>query len=150
MKNTSRKAREEESAIVKALVARGYRARRQPGSGNRAIDLQHDVLWHDSPAGKLHIEDKYRAKSLWKSLEKWRGGADILTLREAGGQRMAFLPLDLLLGLVGPADEQYGVRVALPNGSETVAPESPKARIGGSPIPSRPFPKQRRPFRRGG
>ncbi len=106
-KNTAAIGKREERAIVKDLQALGYDCRRQPGSGNRAVDLQHDVCWFDSPAGKLHIEDKYRDKSQWQRLEAYRAGADILTVRcHAGrtgqnGERMAFLPWSLLLELVG-------------------------------------------------
>lgn len=108
-KNTARIGKDDERQIVKDLEKLGYAARRQPGSGNRAVDLQHDVLWLDSPAGKLHIEGKYRSECAWKVLEKWRAGADILTVRcdarKSGqeGQRMAYLPWDLLLRLVGEA-----------------------------------------------
>ena len=105
-KNTAQIGKREERAIVRDLERLGYRCRRQPGSGNRAVDLQHDVLWHDSPAGKLHIEDKYREKSQWQRLENYRAGADILTVREARGERMAFLSWDLLLRLVGEAEER--------------------------------------------
>ena len=135
-KNTAQIGKREEREIVKDLEARGYRARRQPGSGNRAVDLQHDVLWQDSPAGKLHIEDKFRRNSQWKTLEGYRAGADILTVRCDGrvagqdGERMAFLPWKLLLELVGEAPDP----VYLHKG------EWPK----GQKIPSRPFPKTQR------
>ncbi len=108
-KNTSRIGKDDERMIVNDLEKRGYKARRQPGSGNRAVDLQHDCVWFDSPAGKLHIESKYREDCKWKALEGWRAGADILTVRcdarKSGqeGQRMAFLSWDLLLALVGDA-----------------------------------------------
>ena len=119
-KNTAAIGKREERQIVKDLQALGYDCRRQPGSGNRAVDLQHDVLWLDSPAGKLHIESKYRTESSWKVLERWRSGADVLIVRcnaterneqgqfERGkdGEAMAFLPWKLLLELVGRADEQ--------------------------------------------
>ncbi len=111
-KNTSRIGKREEREIVKDLERRGYSVRRQPGSGNRAFDLQHDVVWRDSPLGTLHIEDKYREKSQWQRLEGYRGGADILTLRcddrhaNQSGERMAFLPWKLLLDLIGDADER--------------------------------------------
>ena len=105
-KNTSQIGKREERQIVKDLEKLGYRCRRQPGSGNRAVDLQHDVLWHDSPAGKLHIEDKYREKSQWQRLENYRAGADILTVRAARGPRMAFLEWDLLLRLIGNSEER--------------------------------------------
>jgi hypothetical protein len=108
-KNTSRIGKADERMIVKDLEALGYRARRQPGSGNRAVDLQHDVVFLDSPAGKLHIEGKYRKDCAWKTIEAWRSGADILCLRcdarQSGqeGQRMAYLPWSLLLRLIGDA-----------------------------------------------
>jgi len=108
-KNTSRIGKDDERMILKDLEAKGYRARRQPGSGNRAVDLQDDIVWFDSPAGKLQIEAKYRDKCQWKTLSGWKSGADILTVRchanRSGqeGQRMAFLSWDLLLTLVGDA-----------------------------------------------
>lgn len=108
-KNNSECGKREEREVVKDLETAGYRARRQPGSGNRAVDLQHDVLWHDSPAGKLHIECKYRDQTQWARLQNYRDGADILTLRchanrkGQDGERMAFLSWDLLLRLVGEA-----------------------------------------------
>ena len=105
-KNTAAIGKREERQIVKDLQKLGYDCRRQPGSGNRAVDLQHDVLWKDSPAGKLHIEDKFREKSQWQRLEGYRAGADILTVRAARGPRMAFLEWDLLLRLVGNAGDR--------------------------------------------
>lgn len=108
-KNTSRIGKDDERMILKDLESKGYRARRQPGSGNRAVDLQDDIVWFDSPAGKLQIEAKYRDKCQWKTLAGWKSGADILTVRchanRSGqeGQRMAFLSWDLLLTLVGDA-----------------------------------------------
>ena len=109
-KNTSRIGKREENQIRKDLEDRGYSARRQPGSGNRDIDLQDDVVWKDSPAGKLHIESKFKgydkdgvSKERWKTLLTWKQGADILCVRAAGKQRYAFLSWNLLLELVGPA-----------------------------------------------
>ena len=110
-KNTARIGKREEREIVKDLERRGYTCRRQPGSGNRAVDLQHDVVWQ-SPIGTLHIEDKYREKSQWQRLEGYRAGADILTLRcdarHAGqdGKRMVFMSWELFLGLIGDAGER--------------------------------------------
>ena len=108
-KNNHDIGKREERQIVKDLEKLGYRARRQPGSGNRAVDLQHDVCWLDSPTGKLHIESKYRETCAWKVLEKWRAGADILYLRCDGrrngqdGQAMAYLPWEILMQLIGEA-----------------------------------------------
>ena len=99
-------SRREESQIKKDLQKLGYQVRKQPGSGNRDITLQHDIWWGDSPQGALLIEDKYRTENGWKTLEKWKQGADILTMRCAGGERMAFLSWDLLLRLVGEAAER--------------------------------------------
>ena len=137
-KNTSRIGKDDERQIVKDLEKRGYKARRQPGSGNRAVDLQHDVLWHDSPAGKLHIESKYREACAWKVLEKWRAGADILTVRcdarRSGqeGQRMAFLSWDLLLALVGDAAVRDDL--ASLQAMSVVAGIIEKGDLGGIPI----------------
>lgn len=107
-KNTAAISKREERQIVKDLRALGYRARKQPGSGNRDITLSDDVVWFDTNVCReVHIEDKYREKCLWKSLLKLKGGADILTLRQARGERMAFLPWALLLELVGEAMPEY-------------------------------------------
>lgn len=111
-KKTARIGKDDERQIVKDLEGAGYRARRQPGSGNRAVDMQHDVVWLDSPAGKLHIEGKYRRDCAWKVIDKWRGDADILTLRCDGrvagqdGDRLAVLKWSTLLALVGEAAER--------------------------------------------
>ncbi len=102
-KNRARKGREEETQIVKDIAARGYKVRRQPGSGNRAVDLQHDVVWFDSPVGKLHLESKYKVNPTWKTCENDRDGADILLMRSRNGRRKAYLDWDLLLALVGDA-----------------------------------------------
>ncbi len=111
----------EERQIVKDLERLGYRARKQPGSGNRDITLQHDACWLDSPIGTLHIEDKYRTESQWKRLETYKQGADILTLRCSGGERMAFLSWDLLLQLVGSAADRSENLADLPS----VEPDKP-------------------------
>lgn len=121
MKNQVAMSKREERSIVRDLTDKGYSARRQPGSGNRAVDLQHDICWRDSPIGTVLIEDKYRDKNQWKTLDGWRQGADILTVRCARGERMAFLPWETLLAL-------------LPQGE---AEEPPKRKI-----PSRPFQKR--------
>ncbi len=115
-KNTAECGKREERSIVKSLEGKGYSARRQPGSGNRAVDLQHDILWRDSPIGKIHIEAKYRDKSQWRTLEGWQAGADILTVRAARGERMAFLSWDLLLQLVGSAADRSEVAADLSSG----------------------------------
>ena len=139
-KNTAAIGKREERQIVKDLQALGYDCRRQPGSGNRAVDLQHDIVWKDSPAGKLHIEDKYRDKSQWQRLEAYRAGADILTVRcHAGrtgqnGERMAFLSWKLLLELVGQAKGRIGIvppeqgRCEIPHWAEQWIVDSDRAK----------------------
>ena len=108
-KKTHRISYREETQIVEDLRSKGYQARRQPGSGNRANDLQNDIVWFDSPQGRLEIESKYRETCQWNTLEGWRGTADILVVRcdarKAGqnGEPMAFLPWKLLLELTGEA-----------------------------------------------
>ncbi len=136
-KNNAECGKREERSIVKDLESKGYSARRQPGSGNRAVDLQHDIVWKDSPIGKLHIEAKYRDKSQWRTLEGWQAGADILTVRAARGERMAFLSWDLLLQLVGSAADRSEIAADLPetqaiievgpkgSGSQVTTPDKP-------------------------
>lgn len=141
-KNTSAIGKREERDLVRSLAKHGYAGRRQPGSGNRGVDMQHDVVWQASPAGRLLIEDKYRDKSQWKTLERWRAGADILTVREARGQRMAYLTWDLLLALTGPADERGAERPEL--GQVAITPGAAEGRYRRPTIPSRPFPKKQR------
>lgn len=123
-KNTAQIGKADERMIVKDLERLGYRARRQPGSGNRAVDLQGDVVWLDSPMGRIGIEAKYRQDCAWKTLETWRAGQDILTVRcdarkgDQNGQRMVFMSWELFLELVGenarrlPPDE-YGNQLTL-------------------------------------
>ena len=117
-KNTAECGKREERAIVKDLTARGYRARRQPGSGNVDPTLPHDVVWEDSPIGKLLIESKWRSSCGWKTLLKWMEGAPILTLKCGAGQnqhvttvnadsdRYVFMKWDTLLALIGSASER--------------------------------------------
>ena len=120
-KNNAECGKREERAIVKDLESKGYSARRQPGSGNRAVDLQHDIVWRDSPIGKLHIEAKFRDKSQWRTLEGWQAGADILTVRAARGERMVFMSWDLLMQLVGSAVDRSELAADLP----PVEPDKP-------------------------
>ena len=146
-KNTSRIGKDDEREIVKDLEKRGYRARRQPGSGNRAVDLQGDVVWLDSPVGRLTIEAKYREICAWKTLDKWRAGQDVLSLRcddrrkDQDGTRLAVMPWELFLDLVGERVEipsvadVYGILADPPR-------QKPKRKIQ-----SRGFSKDKRPMR---
>ena len=146
-KNTSRIGKDDEREIVKDLEKRGYRARRQPGSGNRAVDLQHDIVW-ESPAGRLHIESKWRKESQWKTLEGYRAGADILTLKCDGrmqqhSQRMVFMSWELFLDLVGEHQEENwepSEQIWLPGGSNYTTEKPPKPKTN---RPKRKFPKSR-------
>ncbi len=116
----------EQLAVAAYLERLGYRTRQQPGSGNKDITLQNDVVWHDSPIGHLEIECKWREKSLWKSLLKWMGGADILTLKchenrkDQDGRRYAVLRWDTFMALVGDAAQRaeaadLGAQIATPD-----------------------------------
>ena len=104
----------EEKEVVLDLIKLGYRARRQPGSGNKAVDLQHDCVWHDSPIGKLHIECKFKSKATWKTCENDRDGADILTMRESHGKRMVYMDWATFLQLVGSAADRSEIAADLP------------------------------------
>ena len=110
----------EQRAVEKSLNDLGYRTRQQPGSGNRDITLQNDVVWHDSPIGHLELECKWRETSLWKSLLKWMGGADLLTLKchenrkDQDGRRYVVLRWDTFLALVGSAADRSEIAADLP------------------------------------
>ena len=147
-KNTADVGRRDERQVIKDLEKRGYNARRQPGSGNRAVDLQHDIVW-ESPLGRLHIESKYRRDSQWKMLENYRAGADILTLRchkqvtGQNGQRMVFMSWELFLDLVGEHQEENwepSEQIWLPGGSNYTTEKPPKPKTN---RPKRKFPKSR-------
>jgi len=148
-KNTAQIGKADERMIVNDLEKLGYRARRQPGSGNRAVDLQHDVVWQDSPVGRLHIESKYRRDSQWKRLETYRAGADILTLRcdqrlsGQDGQRMVFMSWELFLDLVGEQATEAAPLKAEFDSSGKMIGMKPKRKIQ-----SQGFQKGHRPMRR--
>lgn len=114
-KNTAACGKRDERELVKDLKARGYEARRQPGSGNVDPTLPHDVVWEDSPIGKLLIECKWRATCGWRTLLTWMEGAPILTVKcsQAGANqhkiagdetdRYVFMKWDTFMALVGDA-----------------------------------------------
>ncbi len=128
----------EQKDVEKTLNRLGYRTRQQPGSGNKDITLQNDVVWHDSPIGHLEIECKWREKSLWKSLLKWMGSADLLTLKchenrkDQDGRRYVVLRWDTFLALVGDAAQRaeaadLGAQIATPDKPWLTEPETPAA-----------------------
>jgi len=114
-KNTAACGKRDERELVKDLKARGYEARRQPGSGNVDPTLPHDVVWTDSPIGKLLIECKWRTTCGWRTLLTWMEGAPILTVKcsQAGANqhkvsgdetdRYVFMKWDTFMSLVGDA-----------------------------------------------
>ena len=124
-KNTAECGKRDERELVKDLTVRGYRARRQPGSGNVDPTLPHDVVWEDSPIGKLLIECKWRASCGWKTLLTWMEGAPILTLgcdrrRQQDSERYVFMRWDTFMALVGDAAQRaeaadLGAQIATPD-----------------------------------
>lgn len=133
-KNTAECGKREERAIVKELERHGYRARRQPGSGNVDPTLPHDVVWEDSPIGKLLIESKWRASCGWRTLLKWMEGAPLLVLKSSGagsnqhqsvgpeGERYVFMKWDTLMALVGDATQRAE---AADLGAQVTTPDKP-------------------------
>ena len=107
-KNTAECGKRDERELVKDLIGRGYSARRQPGSGNVDPTLPHDVVWEDSPIGKLLIECKWRATCGWRTLLTWMEGAPILTVKCDGrrgqdSERYVFMKWETFMELVGDA-----------------------------------------------
>jgi len=78
--NTTRKGKRGERSVVKLLEDAGIPARRQPRSGS-IEGLPHDVI-ATLDDGHLSVEVKARRVSGWRTLEKWRDGADMLLLLE--------------------------------------------------------------------
>ena len=134
-KNTAECGKRDERELVKDLTARGYSARRQPGSGNVDPTLPHDVVWEDSPIGRILIECKWRATCGWRTLIKWMEGAPILSVKAIGsvqdaktgrmvsnpeGDRYVFMRWDTFMALVGDAAHRaeaadLGAQVAMPD-----------------------------------
>ena len=119
----------EQKAVAATLEKLGYRTRQQPGSGNRDITLQNDVVWHDSPIGQQEIECKWREKSLWKTLTDWltKDGADMLTVKchenrvGQDGERYVFMRWETFLQHVGSAADRSEHLADLPS----VEPDKP-------------------------
>ncbi len=125
-KNTAECGKRDERDLVKDLKARGYSARRQPGSGNVDPTLPHDVVWEDSPIGRLLIECKWRATCGWRQLLTWMEGAPILTVtcdkrRDQDGDRYVFMKFDTFMALVGSAADRSEIAADLPS----VEPDKP-------------------------
>jgi len=81
-KKVAQMGKREERAIVKLLAEiEGVKARRVPGSGSFEGTEDSDVI---AKIGQTTIEHevKARTQSGWKTLEKWRDGADVLVLVE--------------------------------------------------------------------
>ncbi len=78
--NTSRKGKKGERMVVKLWESIGIASRRQPRSGS-IEGLPHDVI-STLDDGELSSEVKQRRTSGWKTLDKWRDGADVLFLLE--------------------------------------------------------------------
>ncbi len=126
-KNNAECGKRDERELVKELKARGYSARRQPGSGNVDPTLPHDVVWEDSPIGRLLIECKWRATCGWRQLLAWKDGAPILSLkcddrRNQDSERYVILRFDTFMSLVGDAAHRAE---AADLGAQIVTPDKP-------------------------
>ena len=125
-KNTAECGKRDERDLVKDLKTRGYEARRQPGSGNVDPTLPHDVVWEDSPIGRLLIECKWRTDCGWRTLLRWMEGAPILTLKcnavlSQDSDRYVFMKWDTFMALVGSAADRSEIAADLPS----VEPDKP-------------------------
>ncbi len=125
-KNTAECGKRDERELVGDLKSRGYSASRQPGSGNVDPTLPHDVVWEDSPIGRLLIECKWRATCGWRTLLTWMEGAPILTVscdgrRDQDSDRYVFMKWDTFMALVGSAADRSENLADLPS----VEPDKP-------------------------
>ena len=94
MKAASAKAkgRRLEQQVVDELTAIGFECRRQPGSGIYQ-GFDHDVVLE---RGRPFIIECKSRKEGWKTLERWRGKADVLVLKVDRGQPFVYMPLSVL------------------------------------------------------
>lgn len=96
-RNLARVGKRVERIISKRFRALGFRSRRVPGSGSIEGTEDGDVLlWLDG-LGKIEHEVKARNESGWKTLERWRDGADVLVLWELGHPDRARVFMELAL-----------------------------------------------------
>tara|TARA_R110002020_G_C16290907_1_gene772426 strand:- start:1079 stop:1393 length:315 start_codon:yes stop_codon:yes gene_type:complete len=86
-----------EHMLVKQLNKNGIKCRRQPMSG--AIpDFPHDIEIQEP---RMSIEVKGRANGEgFKTLEKWKGEADILALHKDRGTTLMCLDINLFMELM--------------------------------------------------
>jgi hypothetical protein len=102
-KFSKRKGYRVEAKLVKELNKGGIECRRQPMSG--AIqDFPHDIEIREP---RMTIEVKARANGEgFKTLERWKGGADILALHKDHGTTLMCLDINLFIELLTRKETQ--------------------------------------------
>ncbi|BAQ88072.1 Archaeal Holliday junction resolvase [uncultured Mediterranean phage uvMED] len=89
-----------EHKLVKEFNKAGIKARRQPMSGAIA-DFPYDIEIKDERFHKLSVEVKARKNGDgFKTLEKWKSGADLLCLHKDHGTTMVCLDLPLFIDIL--------------------------------------------------
>jgi hypothetical protein len=92
-----------EAKLVKEFVKHGIKARRQPMSGAIA-DFPYDIEIRQEPWHKLSVEVKARKDGAgFKTLERWKSGADLLCLHKDHGTTMVCLDLPLFIDILKEA-----------------------------------------------
>ena len=96
-KFSKRKGYRVEAKLVKELNKGGIKCRRQPMSG--AIqDFPHDIEIREP---RMTVEVKARANGEgFKTLERWKGSADILALHKDHGTTLMCLDINLFIELL--------------------------------------------------
>lgn len=102
MIQSKRKGSRVERLAVKALEALGCRARKQPLSGSLQ-DFPHDV--YATINGKPYVIEVKARKGAQRTLERWRGQADLLLYKPDGAEFMVWMPLSTLGDMIGGGDE---------------------------------------------
>lgn len=94
-----------EAKLVKEFVKNGIKARRQPMSGAIA-DFPYDIEIRQEPWHKLSVEVKARKDGAgFKTLEKWKAGADLLCLHKDHGTTMVCLDLPLFIDILKESND---------------------------------------------
>lgn len=89
-----------EKEVVQEFRRLGFDARRQPGSGVYE-DFPHDVFVRVGER-KFVVECKARKEGL-RTLDRWRGAADMLVVRLDRKEAMVYMPISVLADLLSPA-----------------------------------------------
>jgi len=104
---SKQKGSREERAIVDFWRQQGVPCERVPLSGSAGGSFTGDVRLSTISLGEITLEAKSRADG-FKSLYKWLGSVDVLSVRSDRQQRLYVIPEELLARLIREAESISG------------------------------------------